>query len=308
LKPAPVVTGTIANINELLIDFVESMYVGRAQLYLVVHAILAFEKNFLDYKGHLGPTWDTIFSWKMRVKFSTRVPIPPQILLTLVLYCLMKGFRSPQEAKIWIPFGLQLWLGFEGLLRPGELHKLCRRHLGLPSNVALAFARCLVVLLTDPKNRRAFGRCQTTVIRDESLIAWIEWFSAGLPMNARLATVSLPKMRVLLQQALAELHLSKLGLTLASLRAGKATLMYMSGESIGRIRIAGRWKSLASLEHYIQEASSMSVLNSMGARGTDIVQELMSQLHLLERPPAQPWQAFFSRSAQFTRLRNLKKL
>ena len=72
-------------------------------------------------------------------------------------------------------------------------------------------------------------------------------------------------MRLVLKQLLRKLRLHKHNLTLASLRAGRATAMYAEGWNTERIRFEGRWKSIHTLEHYIQEASASMVLNSVSA-------------------------------------------
>jgi hypothetical protein len=44
--------------------------------------------------------------------------------------------------------------------------------------------------------------------------------------------------------------------TPASLRSGGATYLYRAGAAVDWIRLRGRWRTLAALEHYIQEAVS----------------------------------------------------
>ena len=47
------------------------------------------------------------------------------------------------------------------------------------------------------------------------------------------------------------------GFTPACLRAGGATYEYLWHFSVGRLRLKGRWASEKSLDHYIQEATSL---------------------------------------------------
>ena len=182
LKPMPVVSWNRVSVNTLLIRFIQDMFDTNVALYVVTHALLAFEKSYPQFSKKLGPAWASIKSWKMRSAVSLRVPMPPQVLHALVLFSLMLGFRfDPLHADVWIPFGLQLWLGYEGLFRPGELARICRRHLSLPSNAVCSFTNCILVLIEEPKNRATFGRMQTSIIRHPALIRWLEWLCVDLP-------------------------------------------------------------------------------------------------------------------------------
>ena len=308
LRPVPEFVWTRTGVNSLLIRFVQDMFNANAPLYLVTHAVLAFEKHYPHYHRKLAPTWASIRSWKLRSTFGLRVPMPPQVLYSLVLYAFLMGFQlDPLHSHLWLPFGIQLWMGYEGLLRPGELHKVTRRHLSLPSNAACSFVNCVMILISEPKNKGHFGRMQTAIVRHPSLIKWIEWLCTDLPVNARLNTMSLPVMRTQLKIMLRALGLQKLNLTLASLRSGKATALYTEGVSTDRIRFEGRWKSIHTLEHYVQEASAASVLNTISNQSGDLIHTLHANLHLLEHPPKLPWYHYFSRQRQLSKLANLSK-
>ena len=308
LKPCPNVKWNRVNVNELLCKFVQDMFDVSTPYYLVVHAILAFEKSYPQFHKKLRPTWNSVRTWKLRLDISLRVPIPPQILHAVVLFCITSGLVWDRpSAHIWIPFGIQLWMGFEGLLRPGEMQKVCRKDVSLPSHSAFTFSQCAMILITNPKNRATFGRMQTAIVRQPNLIKWLEWMCVGLPKAARLNPTPLPRLRVLFQSVLEKLHLKKFGLTLASLRAGRATQLYMEGMPLDRIRFEGRWKNMATLEHYIQEAAATTILTSLDVKCEDLLTALIGNLHMLEGPPVQPWCCLFSRDSQFRRLRNLRK-
>ena len=55
------------------------------------------------------------------------------------------------------------------------------------------------------------------------------------------------------------------GFTPASLRAGGATFLYLCGAPLDDIRWKGRCSSMRTLEIYIQEVASMSILHSLPA-------------------------------------------
>ena len=53
------------------------------------------------------------------------------------------------------------------------------------------------------------------------------------------------------------------GLTPASLRAGGATHLFMTTQDMEAVRWKGRWQSLRTVEHYVQEIHCISVLQNM---------------------------------------------
>jgi hypothetical protein len=310
LKPAPIVVGNSVQINDLLVRFVQDMFDCNQPIYIVVHAVLAFQKEFPRFgrRGALKRVWDSIASWKLEIRISLRTPMPPQVLSCLVLYAFVLGFvQETHKAHIWIPLGIVLWTGFDGMLRPGEFCALRVKDLLLPSNQLMSFCDSLVVLIKDPKNRKHFGRMQTTVVKDVALIAWLEWLVTDLPESARLIPMTTAKFRIHFHLMLKRLHLTSLKLTPASLRAGKATQLYLLGESIDRLKYAGRWKHLGTLEHYIQEASSMAVMSQLSALGAKALTSLLPFVNMLERPPSLPWSSYFSRHAQLRGIQNLSK-
>ena len=136
-----------------------------------------------------------------------------------------------------------------------------------------------------------------------SVIAWMEWLCLGLPGQARLWPLSLPTMRKFLKTLTVELGLSSLNLQLSSLRTGGATSLFMTGIPIDHLRFRGRWKSLDTLEHYIQEAIATTVMSNVSPVASATIQHLSCYHHLVQAPPRMPWWQFFSRKRQFAQLK-----
>ena len=68
-------------------------------------------------------------------------------------------------------------------------------------------------------------------------------------------------------------------ITPSSIRAGRATQMYIEGISIPRIKYAGRWVSVNSMAVYSQEASAASVISKLD------VENFTERYALLRNPP-----------------------
>ena len=58
------------------------------------------------------------------------------------------------------------------------------------------------------------------------------------------------------RETLVQLGLPATRFTPAGLRAGGATYAYLSGSSVEQLLWRGRWETLTSLKHYVQESAS----------------------------------------------------
>ncbi len=89
-----------------------------------------------------------------------------------------------------------------------------------------------------------------------------------------------------------------LGLSPGCLRAGGATRFFRLEVDISRIRFLGRWRNLATLDHYIQEASACMVL--LEAQLTlHAWSELLQSTRILRRALLLHWSQLYSRAQQW---------
>jgi hypothetical protein len=157
----------------------------------------------------------------------------------------------------WLAVAVLLRLGFFGLLRPTEIRTLRRKDLALPSDICLGTAGQLVIAITQPKTAKHFGKTQFVVVDDPVSIAWAEVAFVNMEPDAFLFSGSVGDFDAMFWDLLVYLGISGMGFTLASLRAGGATYFYRAGFAIEWLRFRGRWKAQTTLEHYIQEGTSL---------------------------------------------------
>ena len=131
----------------------------------------------------------------------------------------------------------------------------------------------------------------------------MEWLCVALPGKARLWPLSPQTMRKCLSTLVSDLGISSLNLTLSSLRTGGATALFMTGIPIDQLRFRGRWKSLDTLEHYIQEAIATTVMAKVSPTANVSISAMLAQQSLVQAPPRLPWWCFFSRKRQLSHLR-----
>jgi len=242
-------------------------------------------------------------SWKVSAPLKKRVPCPVELLRFLFVGGLVNALiLDAPKAGQWFSFSVALLVGFHGLLKPGELVGVTRRCLTLPRQLAFAAVDAAVLAILDPKTKFHLGRAQFTVIRHAITIAWLRWLATDLGGKQKIFLLTTTSFRRLFRHVCSQLHISSCGLTPSSLRAGGATFLFQEGHLIDRIRFLGRWRSLATLERYIQEAAATLVLAQLPHKAERTLHQLDGIFPYLPYPPVLPWQAFFSRGAQLRAL------
>jgi len=73
------------------------------------------------------------------------------------------------------------------------------------------------------------------------------------------------------------------GVTLAGLRSGGATFLYLSGVSLEEVRWTGRWQAARTLEFYIQECAALSLLGQLSPPRRQLVHLFAAITPLLMR-------------------------
>ena len=86
----------------------------------------------------------------------------------------------------FISFGVALLLGFDALLRPGELAVLTPRKLALPNARLHGLVAGGLATITNGTSRQVFGRIQIESIRDARCLRWLSWLLAGMDLDMRL--------------------------------------------------------------------------------------------------------------------------
>ena len=82
-------------------------------------------------------------------------------------------------------------------------------------------------------------------------------------MNSCIWEASFSRFSKLFKQLTLELGVEKCRFTPASLRPGGATMFFGRGISIAALRFLGRWTVERSLEHYIQQAMAVQIVNKL---------------------------------------------
>lgn len=285
--------------NSLLIDYIQDLFDREQPISQARHAVLAVQFRHRHLWRQLKSSWDSVKSWEMQVPLKLRVPCPPLIADCLFGLALLKGFKTDKKrAHLWIPMGILTRLSWHGLLRPGEAVGLRGRDVVLPSALHASLHNCAILNIQNPKNRRSLGKCQVSRIDDSVSVKWLAWLVTDLDPDLKLFPSSLCTFRSLYRELCVDLEITHLGLTPASMRPGGATDLFIGGVETSRLRVLGRWRTLESLDHYVQIAASALAVIRVPAEVLIQLKRIVAQQALFASPPIRQWSRFFSRAQQ----------
>ena len=291
----------VAQFNIALVGHLQWLYEEHAGVAAGRQCILAVMHEFRHLKASLAGALDSVRSWEALEPVSLRVPVPPLVLNAIVAFAFLRGFTSTTvtAARDWISMAVGCLISFDGLLRPGEWSALCPRLVAVPQHRYHGITSTALCTILNEKNRRVFGKIQIAIVECERAIAWLTWLSEGMPREALYLPGGTAKFQNLFKVAVKELGLEHLNITPGGLRAGGATFKFTNNiMDIGKLKFRGRWASLSTLEHYIQEASATLIMMQMPLSQTEFLEKLVSAGERFQLPPALPWTAFFCRARQ----------
>lgn len=224
----------------------------------------------------------------------------------LFLTALDWAMSDRRMAHLLWPFDVLLLVGFEALLRPGELAGLRVGDVRPPG--PLDAKKQAVLAIRSPKTKFFYGRAQFALVASEHVVSWLAWLIHGLPRHSKIFPSSLERFRALFKAVCSRAGLSQLQLTPASLRAGGTKFLVTGGADLLRVKMLGRWRSEHSMSCYVQEAVAQLVwLNLTAAERSRIEEEVASFQAVLSSPPRVPWCLIFSRRLQWRMMAAARK-
>ncbi len=299
-RPLPeTLENDVAAINNLVVDHVQFLFREQYGLSAGRHAVLAVQTKFRSLRGRLTVAWDSIRSWEQLAPISLRVPMPALVLQAMFTFAMLTGFTSVgKAARDWISFGVGLITCFDGLLRPGEWALLTAGKALMPSSRLARINGRGLLTIVNGKNRRVFGRIQIAMVDSPQVVSWLTWLCNGMEGHMRLLPGGAAAFRKYFKLTCEALGLTSLKLTPASLRAGGATARFARGQELAQLKWWGRWASLATLEHHVQEAAALMVMMTLEDSTLDRLEKIVLSGTVFNDPPCRSWQFYFSRAHQ----------
>ncbi len=269
------------DVDLLLTHFAQSLFDRDQPISWIINSILFLQSARPNLRYNLPRVWKTVTTWQKRVPPKSRVPLPPQIFWGMISLAALWG---------WPEVTLALAFMFCGLLRPSETTNLlfddalCACEAGLPAHSTL-------LVIRNPKNSASYGHRQFVKLAEGWICELLRQFKKVHPRKAGLLfDLSYSSLRWRFVCLKNHLHLAASNLTLSSCRTGGTTYlnMYLSPDLL---RVRGRWKSLITLEIYLQLHGSIllwaKLSSSTQARILTFVQVVEEALQTLYPPRKQ---------------------
>ena len=274
--------------DALLEDFVKWAFANGVKRYRATLAVLAVQQVLRCSRQRLPGTWAYVWEWTALTPGKCRTPMPPALKEAFVAVAMgMAGKACDSSRRLWLAAALLWWLAFEALLRASEIYGLKKEHILLAADVGSDEEGWVVVVVTAPKNKRAMGLDQFILLEAGPLARMLSWWVAGLPDNAFLFTGSKDQFRTLFRGVATILGVQDLGLTNGSWRPGGATDFFrVSHGNVAALQFRGRWASLSSLGHYLQEATAAMTAARIPNEAKAGVRDARASFATLSRPPA----------------------
>ena len=290
----------ILRINRLLVEFIQNLYEkseGRsaAGYETAKHAVLSVQVNFPRFRGRLRQAWESVGSWGLELPGRLRTAVPLPVLLCMsILSRVMAAETSGQDAYLWLSCSVLCEVGFYGLLRPGELLRMRRGLVSLPGRATSLGGKFALIGIVSPK-RREMGKTQFAMVRNVNTTLWLAWLCEGLSSYHLLWPASAFEFRKRMKLLASLLGLSHWKILPSSLRPGGATHFFSCSVDPDRMLFWGRWASLNSLKHYVQEMISAQLVQQAPAATQRDIVKLLSSGHKLLEVPQNPWWHFAAR-------------
>ena len=245
-----------ARLDRVLADYGQHLWATDGSQGDLAETLNHIAKMFRWVRGQLGTAWDVRTAWQVTEPGENRAPVPPRLALALVTLFVVWE---------WWEVAAIIALGFEAALRPGDLLYLTRADLRFPREHG-GLTGALFVVLRHSKTRELRGaRWQHVRVACPTVIALLDRVFGSRPPGVMLFSctgshaVRGRQLSARFAAGLAALGVpygQHHGYTLAGLRAGGITAFFEATQDIGLTRWRGRWDSMRSLEHYVQELAS----------------------------------------------------
>ena len=258
------VATTAETLGYALVGYGKSLHDKGDPIYKYTHAILAVQTEHPHLKQGLGGAWALRDQWETEEPPVSHVVMPVPLIQSTICVALLWN-----EHEFAALFGL----GVAGMLRPSELLLPFRRDLILPSDRGDPGGD-LILRIVNPKTRR-YARRQHARVTDRAIIGLCEVAFAGLPPGNRLTRFSSSAFRRVFDAILGHLRVptgrKSGGPTPASMRGSGATAFYLDTEDVQRTAWRGRWRTLSTIERYLQDAAGTLLLHDLSPEAKALV-------------------------------------
>ena len=218
-------------------EFVEGMWAEGEPHALVTDALAGLQYFVPQFRKHLFLSWRLLNVWEKKEPPKRALPMHPVLLLGMAG---MLAYIGATDAVA------VLLVGFDTMLRSGELYNLCVKD--------VSFARERAVLkLRDTKTSSRKSGDEVVVVESSLAVKWLKRACANKGPEDKVLQMGPYTFRRLFNEIKLLLGCPD-GISVYSLRRGGATWSFLNHGSMERTLLRGRWSSSATARIYLQDA------------------------------------------------------
>ena len=220
------------------IEFLWDMNLGLS----VAQATVCGVQHMLNHTVKLRGAWRITGTWR-RCEPPTRAPPLPQVA---VLAMAMQAL-SEQDPDLCV----SLLIAFFAFLRTGEVLALTIGQVFVDNHGGI------VISLGQSKSGKRRGENEFAIIDPSPVATIIAMFLASRTAGQSMVNRTELQWRQDFDRLLATLHIDNMEFRPYSLRRGGATQAFVSGMSMSKIMVRGRWRQDQTARIYIQEGTAL---------------------------------------------------
>ena len=256
--------------DALLSEYLEVLWDLGEPKSAATYSVAALQFYLPQLKKHLPRSWKLKAIWDRLELPCQSIPLSLEMLFSFVGYFINRRDNIMAWACI---------LGFNGLLRTGELLSLLNSHCSWTP-------QGLVLHLTDTKGaQRRLIQEESVIICDELTLGVVKLLSQNRKPGDYLVGISAATFRTRWNHMKKSLHLQHLRFLPYSLRRGGATWFFRETGSFSRTMLRCRWQHLKTCKLYIAEAQTALASLSLPPTTT----QTLHTYGLVARPHLSRW-------------------
>lgn len=238
-----------SNVDQLLSIYFHYLYSSHGSQSSARNALYGLKFIQPHLRDHLLLSERALKGWQRLHPSKQHTPLTLEATILLAFIFSRQGH---------LQYALAVLLSFDCYLRVSELTSLRIRDIIVGASIGNVHSGVSLVLRQSKR-----GQNQSVAVRMAPLCSILAFIlqRRGARPDDKLFSFSSFQFRDMLHTAISVLGLGSLSVTPHSLRHGGATLDFLRGFPLDDILTRGRWSSVGSARHYIQEGPALLSLN-----------------------------------------------
>jgi len=210
---------SVSQIDRWLSEYVEFLWKDGELKSYANYAVASVRHYVPEARRRLGMTWKLVSTWNRIEMPLTALPLTPEMLLSFAGQLLKWG---------WKEFSYVIVVAFSCFLRTGEMFRLRRQHIRLPTKIG----QPAIVFVEDTKGgQRKQISWEKVLVKEVLALECLRALCCRRQGPDLLVQTSIYQFRKVWKDVVAHFHLSHLAIQPYSIRRGGATSSYKNGTS-----------------------------------------------------------------------------